>query len=94
MVQNVITRHSLLVDLGENILYRTGITTNVKTVETLNPPMIVHPMGAHSVPPRNVRGNKPPIVVAVVKIIGLNLVSPASFKAGMTSMPPRRNWFV
>ena len=60
-------------DLGENILYKTGTTTNVKSVETAKPPMMVQPIGAHSVPPCNVSGNKPPMVVAVVKIIGLKM---------------------
>ena len=39
-------------------------------VEVINPPIMVQPNGAQRVPPLKVKGNKPPIVVPVVRIIG------------------------
>ena len=43
----------------------------------IKPPMIPQPIGAHNVPPPSVSGSKPPMVVRVVRIIGVNLVSQA-----------------
>jgi hypothetical protein len=72
---------------GENIRYKTGTNNSVKNVDINNPPIIVHPIGAHREPPRKVSGSKPPTVVAVVKMIGVNRISPACFNAVTMSFP-------
>ena len=80
--------------LLENRLYRTGTIIRVSIVDTSSPPIIAQPIGAHIVPPRKVNGNNPPIVVRVVRMIGVKRISPAIFSASMIDLPSFRRRFV
>ena len=61
----------------------------VKKVDEIIPPIMVQPRGDHKPVPEAVSGNNPRIVVVVVRIMGVNLVSVAIFKAFNNVIPLR-----
>jgi hypothetical protein len=61
-----------------NFWYIDGTTNNDKAVDTIKPEMIDQANGGHKVDSVITRGNKPAIVVNVVKMIGRVLLATAS----------------
>jgi len=80
----------LFIYLALKTLYNTGTIINESSVENNNPPIMAHPIGAHISPPLRVSGQRPPIVVTVVRTMGTNLVFPAEMIASIRSIPPSR----
>ena len=65
-----------------------------RRVEEISPPIITIARGEIKGLVEMAMGIKPPMAVKVVKIIGKNLTSPASFIACSIGMPSARNWLV
>src|SRR6185312_2496683 len=79
---------------GASSLYSTGVTTRVRMVELSRPPMITSASGEYSGLLSATSGIRPPIAVSVVRMMGTNRVSPASWIASSRPMPPFRSWSV
>src|SRR5690554_801686 len=77
-------------DMSSRMVYMTGTTTRVRTVERINPPITTLPSGAINSAPSpipRVIGIRPRIVVRLVIRIGLSLMGPAVSIASLLSMP-------